>query len=410
MDYPRIRRDINAFPVTVEGRSMVFVQDSQKLGQGVFVPKDLFTGILSFFDGQHSIRDIQYETMRRSGELVYTDQIEALVQELDAALLLESPRFLEAIEELKKDFRKGSLRPAFFSGKSYASGSSELRDQLQAYFLSPAGPGLPSEQKETTGLRGIIAPHIDFQRGGHCYASAYKPLAEAPEVDLYIVFGIAHAPSQACFSLTLKDFETPLGTTKTDREFVEALSGQCSWDVFEDEFLHRSEHSIEFQVVFLQSVIGPEMEARIIPILCGSFDHYLHQGRLPEEDPLISEFLGAIRSQVVASQKRVCFIAGVDLSHMGPQFGDPEPAGGFVRSEMREEDLKILERVRCFDAEGFFRLIERDRNGRRICGFPAIYTLLRTMEASRSEILRYDQGPTPDGQSVVSFAAMAFYD
>jgi len=410
MDYPRIRKDVSAFPVTVDGKSMIFVQDSQKLSQGVFIPRVLFARIVSFFDGLHSIRDIQYEAMKQYGELVYTDQIEGVAQELDTALLLESPRFHEALETLKEDFRKGSLRPAFFSGKSYAAGSSELREQLQAYFQSPTDPGVPCVEKRTRGLRGIIAPHIDFQRGGHCYTCAYKRVAEAPEADLYIIFGINHAPSETHFSLTSKDFETPFGIARTDKDFVEGLSRQCSWNVFEDEFLHRSEHSIEFQVVFLQSVVGSEIEARIVPILCGSFDRYLDEGRLPEEDPSISEFLDAVRSEAVASQRRVCFIAGVDLSHMGPQFGDRESVDGFVRSEMREEDLKVLEKVASLDAEGFFRLIEKDGNRRRICGFPAIYALLRTMNASRSEILKYDQGPTPDGQSVVSFAAMAFYE
>jgi hypothetical protein len=31
------------------------------------------------------------------------------------------------------------------------------------------------------------------------------------------------------------------------------------------------------------------------------------------------------------------------------------------------------------------------------------------MEASRGKVLKYDQGWTPDGRSVVSFVAMAFY-
>jgi len=409
MDYPKIRRDVNAFPITVDGRAMICFQDSQKLSEGLLIPPVLFARIVSFFDGQHSIRDIQYEAMRQHGELVYTDQIEAVAQELDKALLLESPRYQETLEGLMEDFRKGPIRPAFFLGNSYPADSSELEEQLQAYFLSLSGPGTPGKGRRTPGLRGIMAPHIDFQRGGHCYAWAYEALGEDTEADLYIILGIAHAPSESHFSLTSKDFQTPLGIARTDRSFVKALSKRCSENLFQDEFLHRSEHSIEFQVVFLQSVLGPEMKARIVPILCGSFDHYLDEGKLPEEDPSVSEFLGALRSAVDASQKRICFISGVDLSHMGPQFGDPRPVGDLGCGGIKDEDLKVLEKVADFDAEGFFRLLERDRNGRRICGFPAIYVQLRAMEARRGEILKYDQAPTPDGQSVVSFAAMAFY-
>jgi len=409
MDYPKIRGDVNEFPVTVDGKPMICFQDSQNVSQGVLIPQVLFARIVSFFDGQHSIRDVQYESMRRYGELVYTDQIEGVVQELDAALLLESPRFHETLETIKEDFRKGALRPALFSGKSYAADSSELKGQLQSFFSSANGPGVPDREKKVHGLKGVIAPHIDFQRGGHCYAWSYKVVAEAPEADLYVILGVAHVPSESHFSLTLKDFETPFGIARTDKDFVKGLADQCSQNVFQDEFLHRSEHSIEFQVVFLQSVCSPEMKARIVPILCGSFDHYLDEGKLPEEDPRVSEFFNSLGSAVAASQKRICFIAGVDLSHMGPQFGDPRSINGFTRSWIKEEDLEVLRRIENCDAEGFFKLLQKDRNARRICGFSAVYVLLRTIDASRGEILKYDQGPTPDGQSVVSFAAMAFY-
>jgi AmmeMemoRadiSam system protein B len=410
MDYPRMRRDVSAFPLTVEGKSMIFVQDSQKLSQGVLIPRALFAQMVTFFDGEHSVRDIQYETMRRSGELVYADQIEELIDGLDSALLLESPRFHETLERLKADFKKKTLRPAFLAGTSYAAESAELKEQLGAFFTGLGGIGPSGTERGMGRLKGIIAPHIDFQRGGHCYAQAYKSVVDAPDADLYIILGIAHAPSETFFGLTLKDFETPLGIARTDTDFVKSLSRRCSWDIFQDEFLHRSEHSIEFQVVFLQSVLGSDMQARIVPILCGSLDQCFDDGRLPEEEPAILEFLNAIRMEAASCQKQICFIAGVDLSHMGPQFGDPDPADGFIRSEMREHDLESLRRVAGFDAEGFFRLLERDGNRRRICGFPAIYALLKTMEASQGEILKYDQGPTPDGQSVVSFAAMAFYE
>jgi hypothetical protein len=410
MDYPKIRSDLSAFPVTVDGKTMVCFQDTQRLSQGLLIPRELFARIVALFDGHHSIRDVQYAVMRQYGDLLYTEEIERVVQELDRALLLESPRFQETIERIAREFRQGSARPAFFAGKSYSADPSELKSQLHAYFVSSGGLGDPDSEKKPSGLKGIVAPHIDFQRGGHSYASAYRAVAEAPEADLYIILGISHASSEGCFSLTLKDFETPLGIARTDKEFVKGLSGRCSQDFFRDEFLHRSEHSIEFQVVFLQSVLGSEMKAQIVPILCGSFDRYLVEGRLPEEDLTISEFLDAIRAEMAASQKKICFIAGVDLSHMGPQFGDVESVDHTMRRRIKEADLEVLKEVARLNGDGFFRLIERDRNGRRICGFPAIYVLLKTLEAFHGEILRYDQGPTPDGQSVVSFVAMAFYE
>jgi hypothetical protein len=410
MDFPKLRTDVSVFPVTVDGRNMIFVQDSQRLSEGVFIPHEVFARLVSFFDGSHSIRDIQYETMRRYGELLYKERIEAVIEELDRALLLETPRFTETLSQFKEDFSKDKLRRAFFSGKSYAEGAAPLRDQLEAYFSGPGGPGKPDLAEKTEGLRGIMAPHIDFQRGGGCYAWAYRLLGEARRADLYIVLGIAHTPSAARFAVTAKDFETPLGVLETDKDFVNGLAERCSWNIFQDEFLHRSEHSIEFQVVFLQYLFGSKGSTRIVPILCGSFDDYFDQQRHPEDDALVSEFLDALRSMTAASGKRVCFIAGVDLSHMGPQFGDSEHAGTLVRSEIKRDDLEVLNKVAALDADGFYREVARHKNKHRICGLPAIYALLRTIDASHGEILRYDQGPTPDGRSIVSFAAMVFYE
>ena len=36
-----------------------------------------------------------------------------------------------------------------------------------------------------------------------------------------------------------------------------------------EDYCHAVEHSIEFQVVFLQHVLGPDV--RILPVLCGPF-------------------------------------------------------------------------------------------------------------------------------------------
>ena len=405
-----MRTDVSAFPVTLEGRNMIFVQDGQRLSQGVFIPHQVFARFVSFFDGGHSIRDIQYEAMRQYGELVYTEQIEAVIQELDKALLLESPRFCETLDRLKEDFRKGDCRPAFFAGKSYPENRDQLHDQLEVYFSEADGiPGPADEGEQTEELRGILAPHIDFQRGGPCYARAYTLLSKVPPADVYVILGVAHAPSEMRFAVTAKDFETPFGIAQTDKEFVNILSKHCSWNIFQDEFLHRSEHSVEFQIVFLQHVLGLSQHARIVPILCGSFDHYLAQQRPPEDDPMVSEFLEGLKSAVDASKGRVRFIAGVDLSHIGPQFGDPEPADTVFRSQIRQDDLEVLDKAATLDTGGFFQLLKRHGNRYRICGFPAIYIFLKTIDASHGEVLTYDQGPTPDGQSVVSFAAMAFY-
>jgi len=61
------------------------------------------------------------------------------------------------------------------------------------------------------------------------------------------------------------------------------------------------------------------------------------------------------------------------------------------------------------DGEGFFSSISGERDRKRICGLPAIYTMLKVMEAKEGRLLKYGQAFTPETQSVVSFASLAFY-
>ena len=69
----------------------------------------------------------------------------------------------------------------------------------------------------------------------------------------------------------------------------------------------------------------------------------------------------------------------------------------------------MLEYVEKLDGEGFFSSILKERDRRRICGLPAIYTMLKVLEAKEGRLLRYGQAYTPETQSVVSFASLGFY-
>ena len=167
-----------------------------------------------------------------------------------------------------------------------------MRAQLQAYFqgaggagpLSIEGPGRPRR------LRGVLSPHIDFRRGGPVYTWSYRELAEQADIDTFVILGVAHQTCRHQFALTLKDFETPLGVVPTDRQYVERIAAAAGEELFDDELVHRAEHSIEFQVVWLQYVLGKERPFSIVPILVGSFHDHLQRGIDPIEDPQVRRF------------------------------------------------------------------------------------------------------------------------
>jgi hypothetical protein len=62
------------------------------------------------------------------------------------------------------------------------------------------------------------------------------------------------------------------------------------------------------------------------------------------------------------------------------------------------------------DAEAFATTLVRERNRRRICGLPPLYTMLKTLERMvEGELLRYDYTKVDNEGSFVTFASMAFY-
>jgi AmmeMemoRadiSam system protein B len=258
-------------------------------------------------------------------------------------------------------------------------------------------------------VRGIIAPHIDLRVGGSCYAWAYKELAERCDADLFILLGTSHYGMRHLFVTTEKDYNTPLGAVKTDKEFVRALQKNYSGDLFADEILHRTEHSLEFQTLFLQYIFGGKREIDVVPILVSSFHHMVLSQTPPAEDPQIASFVTALKKTMVESGRKVCLVAGVDFAHVGQKFGDQGELTQEFLHWVEAEDRRLIQALEKVDHADFFSQIAKDGDRRRVCGFSSMYTFLHVVEASGGKLLKYDRSFDPHTQSSVSFASLAFY-
>lgn len=409
MDYPKIR-PIDAFPVQVSGRTMICLRDPQGLSdQMVFVPQELFA-IVRLFDGQHSLRDIQADFMRQYGELLYTEKLQELVDQLDAYFLLDNERYRELLQSVEEEFRKARVRPPALSGRGYAADPAELQKTLETFFMGPDGPGMPSSSPGAGGLKGIVAPHIDIRAGGRCFAWAYRALAESPRADRCVILGTAHSDTRHTYVATAKDFATPLGTSPVDSDFLEALRARCSFDLFADELTHRGEHSVEFQVIFLQYVASLMGWGQIpvVSILCGSFHPWIADGTDPAETLEVREFVGALRDLMQDEGGRTWLVASGDLAHIGLRYGDVQPASAPMVQLVESRDREMLAHVQAVDETGLFHFLRREKDERRVCGLPCIYTLLSATDATRAELLRYDYAWMDEARSsFVTFASLA---
>ena len=180
--------------------------------------------------------------------------------------------------------------------------------------------------------------------------------------------------------------------------------------IFHDELPHRREHSIEFQTLMLQYVLGGRRDYTIVPILVDSFHPFVLHNRSPGETPAVSDFVEALRATIAACGKQVCFIAGVDMAHIGQQFGDEELLDDARLTQQWTDDQVLLTAACEGDTEGWFIHVAAVQDCNRICGLAPTYVMLQAMQPTRGEILKYDQAVAEDRTSCVSFASLAFYE
>jgi AmmeMemoRadiSam system protein B len=413
-DRPKLR-PIEAFPVQQDGATLVYLKDPLNLATPMGIsPVGYF--ILAHLDGHHSLIDIQEAYSKQFGSLLLSDDLKKFLDALDQHYYLANERFESYQAAVVQEFRSLPTRAAAHAGGVYKGDDAGLNAQLTGYFSSPDGPGLPSLKNGAAVPRAIVAPHIDFHRGGPAYAWAYKSLAESEGADLYILLGTSHCGGKNPYVLTLKDFDTPLGAVRTDKQFVQNLQQRCPEDLFTDEYLHRGEHSLEFQVVYLKYIARRRAEMtgqeekpfKIVPILVSSFHSLMLSRTFPEKTSPVSGFLNALRELAEKDTRRVCFVAGVDLAHVGKQFGDREPITDDFLKWVETEDRRLVERLAALDAPGFFHEIAKDQDKRKICGFSPLYSLIHLLNGNQGKHLKYSQAFTPETGSAVTFTSMIF--
>jgi MEMO1 family protein len=400
MPIPPIRATLRIVPFKHEGRDVFLVDDHQEnLFENQIILPPLGFVVASFLDGEREAEDVLREILAKfpaSG--LQLEHVEGAVRDLDENFLLESEKAGKKRRDLETTYLALASRPSRF----VAGGADEVEKELDGYYAAQAGAGRRGAARKEP-LAGILAPHIDFRRGGHCYTFPYKELAERSDADVYVVLGVAHMSPPNPFVVTAKDYDTPFGPAKADRELIAALEKRLGDGIYENEAVHRAEHSAEFQAVFLKHA-RPKADFTVLPILCSSFAPWCEE-RSPRTVGRIADVLGALEE--VLQDRKACVVAGVDFAHVGPVFGDPVEVDDKLVRWMVEEDSKSLKLCGAVDPEGFWSSIMADGNARHVCGLSATYAALSLLPGTSGKLLKYGFAPDPAG-GLVSFAGMSF--
>lgn len=358
-----------------------------------FVP-DTLLPVVALFDGDHSSEAIQAKLRDPSGAPLEPGFVRRLAEQLDEALLLDSPRFAAALRAAVEKFEAAGVRPASHAGSAGYPAAAQACAAALTEIVAPLSGDAASDRAE---LHGLVAPHIDLARGVEGYRAAYGRLAAARPADLYVVFGTGHQGPTAAVTGLAMDWATSVGVARTDRDFVAAVHRQLGPAAPVDTFLHRQEHSLEFQMLFLRHLLGDR------PFEVAGF----LTGRLPDDPEVRRTLTDVLRETAAASGKRICWVAGADLAHLGPFFGDAQPVDTALLARLERDERGRLARLEAGDPASFHAELHTSGNPDRICGVSPI-TLVAELAGGPGELLHYGQAAAPDGSQVVSFCSVAF--
>jgi MEMO1 family protein len=264
------------------------------------------------------------------------------------------------------------LRLPAVAGRFYPEDPKELARQIAA-FAAPAG-------ESPRPAIACMVPHAGYRYSGHVAGAVYARL-KLPH--RFLLLGPRHFPrGKAQAILSEGSWQTPLGHAKIDSELARELKSACG-ELCEDQVAHATEHALEVQLPFLQSL---RSDFRFVPIALGTTDY-----------PQL-ESLGRAIAEVLRRQSDpVLVIASSDMNHYEPD------------EVTRRKDGRALERLLALDGRGLFDVVRRE--GITMCGFgPAVSMLTAAglLGATKATLVRYATSGdiSGDRDEVVGYAGV----
>jgi len=413
---PPLRRALDIMPSPETDRPGLLIRDPFHYTDTVLYVPTAWALALQYLDGEHTEIDVQEVLTRARGTLVFSDEVREFAGVLRQQGFLETEEFHHLRERRHRGFQEERHRLAAHAGMAYPASPVEIHRTFEEYFR---GVDVPDGLSEN--VLGVAAPHVSPEGGRNCYAATYRRLAASPVLAqrTFMVLGTSHWGAPERFGLTQKPFVTPLGTLPVDTELVGWLKQHGGEAASEEDYCHAIEHSIEFQCVFLQHALGPEL--KIVPVLCGPL---LESAPSKSTDPACgvsgtSEgaatgqdrecFLEALAELAEKHRDRLFWVLGIDLTHRGRRYGDSFSAlaNRGQMEEVAEQDRQRLELVCAGDSRGFLEMVQARGDELNWCGSSTLYTFMKAVGKVRGRVLLYEQWNI-DPQSVVSFASLEF--
>lgn len=273
------------------------------------------------------------------------------------------------------------MRYPVVAGSFYPLSKSELESAVKGYIAN-------ARVKKREAFGGI-SPHAGYIYSGQTAAYTFATIGNLTKPNTTVVFiGPNHTGMGSPLSISLEDWQTPLGVSQCDKELAKEIKKK-SHLLDLDELAHRSEHSIEVQLPFLQ-LINPK--AKIVPIcmMRQDLESSLDVGKAVYE---------ASKSEV-GKRREIIAIASSDFTH-------------YEQAEIaRKKDSAALELIKQLKYEEFQKLV-KDFN-LSICGHGPIAAMLyyaKLCGAKSADVLKYSNSGETSGDyfQVVGYASAVVF-
>ncbi len=382
-------RPYQPIPLVKDGKQFIALRDPAMLSQRTMVVPVNVLPILQLFRGDRPIDQIASQINGQVNQLI------ELARGLDAIGLLWGPTFEHLEEQVQQKIK---TQGAFPANASLSLGTTEAacREALDEYFNQTEDPEI-----DTVPV-GIVAPHLDYQRGWPNYAAAYYCLRNTPAPQRVVILGTNHYGMGDGVVLAEYGFDSPMGRCPADSPVIERIVADLGRPIVVDQLDHVPEHSVQLHMPWLQYCFGS------VPVIAALIPDPLAPMIKDDGQRATGEqFVASLKDALEQVGGRTLFIASSDLSHVGPQFGEPRPVDERRRFDVEKHDRDMMAKFISGDAQEFLAAMRWSKNPTRWCSIGNMTAILELAQPQSIELIDYRQAYDEKGMVMVSSAAMA---
>lgn len=442
---PRLRR-IQPIPLQQDGKQLLGLRDATQISQRTVVTTPLAQFALAHMNGENDLEAIVSRAREQATAAKVPEQavgsierapIEQLIAQLDAAGMIEGPVFDSINEELREQFDKSDiLPPSATADFADALAKQELGEDASAEQMEEVGQTKLRELLDTfmekalekaenpsfdALPKAIVAPYIDYGRGWMNYGAVYGRLRVVDRPERVIVLGVNHFGQATGVTGCDKGYETPLGVSQLDKEFLDLLKAELGEEDYgkfmRERFDHEREGSIELQLPWIQHTMKDPNTGES-PKVVGVLIHDVlrnHTNGYDNTGLALEPFVKAIHGAIESAPGKTLIVIAANLSHVGPAFGDKVKLAGEdkdateARNRVLNHDKTMLDMVINNKPNDLITSMMWQKNPTRWGSIGTMIAGMRLADSDNTQMLNYAGIGDQQGMSFVTTCAMAMF-